>query len=243
MSESFFYAQACSRRPHYLTITLMTALITVLFIPQLGAEHLDMILLSVLIGLLVMDWVSSIRMGGPICTSFPTVNLRLLFAYGVMTSLLSMGMILASGWLFMSTLNRIFDESKSSVVIRAVRCSVALILFTSVFVSSIIPPLLDNDMGAVSSIHRIMYEINRTPASKDKMLEHLLCSRIPIYSHKGINYITPTATNVILDTKYNHFIPAATIIEYNNWIKDKKCPAGSEAGTNNPYPKMMDPLV
>lgn len=242
MSESFFYAQACSRRPHYLTIILMTALIAVLFIPQLGAERLDMILLGVLIGLLLMDWVSSILLGGTICTSFPAVNLRLLSAYGVMTSLVSMGMILASGWLFMSTLIRLFDESKGSVVIRAVRCSVALILFTSVFASSIIPPLFDDDMGAVSSIHRIMYEINRTPDSKDKMLEHLLCSRIPIYSHEGIDYITRPATKLILDTKYNHIIPAATIIEYNNWIKDKKCPAGSEVGTNNPYPKMMDPL-
>jgi len=213
----------------------MVVLIAALFVPKLGAERLDFILLGVLVGLLVMDWASSMLLGGPIQESFPDVSLRLLLAYGVLTTLLSVGMLAASGWLFGSTLIRVFN---GPVVIRSVRCAIALILFTAVFFNSIFPTLME-DMGTVSSIHRIMYEITKTPEYKDKMLEHLLCTRIPTLTRKNRTYITKEAAEVILDAKYNEIIPAATIQQYNEWIKDKKCPAGSEVGTNNPYPQMI----
>ncbi|NDD67760.1 hypothetical protein EBZ35_08975 [bacterium] len=240
MLASVFYGQACTRKPHFSQIILMVALIAALFVPKLGAQRLDFILLGVLIGLLVMDWGMAMVVGAPIRQSFPDIDIRTLMTYGALTALLSIGMMVASGWLFGSTLIRVFDEeSKGSVIIRSVRCSLAVILLATVFFHSIIPAFMDNDMGSVSSIHRIMFEIHQTPASKDKMLEHLLCSRIPILTRKGRDYMTREAARILLDKKYNKIIPAATIKEYNEWIKGKTCPVGSEAGANNPYPLMM----
>jgi hypothetical protein len=112
-----------------------------------------------------------------------------------------------------------------------------------------------DEMGSVSGIYNTFFSLRtfkqqnpNLPTQKlkgyeDKLLENLFCNLIPIRSvrnSKGKLYqVFDTGVFEKLQKAWKHYFGTdLTEARYNKMFGSKKCPLHSEAGFDNPYPKI-----
>lgn len=112
-----------------------------------------------------------------------------------------------------------------------------VIVFCCVILSdSTLFAFLDTSMGHVSSIPSAFYRIRARPHQKSKLLEDLMCNRIPIGSGKS-NTMTRQARSMLLQQWEGAFHRPLTPQAYHAQFGTKRCPLRSKANGRG-YPRM-----
>jgi hypothetical protein len=145
------------------------------------------------------------------------------------------------------------SESKSESIVFYVFFGINMVLLLIAFVVYVF--IGGDEMGSVNGIYNTFFSLrtfkqqnpNRSTQKlkgyEDKLLENLFCNLIPIRTvrnSKGKKYdVFEKGVFEKLQKAWKHYYGTdLTEARYNKMFGSKKCPLHSEAGFDNPYPKL-----